>query len=266
MNNNLNYAIVAIIGSLIFGACTAPYENTIAESSENVSDETVYTTTYRNECITQSSFDTVENNNSTNIEISSELTNELTKIIDCYYAFEDLVGGRYIRCSDNCEIRMLNEDYSDNHYNFSSEIKYYEFETDEEFYLNCYSLFFRNDNDLVFSSSIINKEDYDNLALSYFTEKFYSNKFCRIFEDVIEDDYVLPSRYWIFDGKLLINSSLDYMYGGTNDYSSLTVNNMTEDYIDVTIIRKYQNNDSSVEFAFIQNDNLWKIDSIEYLN
>lgn len=119
---------------------------------------------------------------------------------------------------------------------------------------------------MVFSSSIINKEDYDNLALSYFTEKFYSNKFCRVFKDVIEDDYVLPSRYWIFDGKLLINSSLDYMYGGTNDYSSLTVNDMTEDYIDVTIIRKYQNNDSSVKFAFVQNDNLWKIDSIEYLN
>ncbi|MCM1329609.1 MAG: hypothetical protein NC253_09235 [Ruminococcus sp.] len=204
---------------------------------------------------------------SQNIEIDVQLKSELINVIECYYCLKDLLGGRYCYITDRYETRSLSDEYSSSDFKYNSEIKYCEFDTTDDFYSIYNDLFFRNNKAMIFSSSKITKNDYEEIVLSYLTAEFYNENFYGIFDDIIDDDnYVTPSKYWYSDGNLLINLGSEYIYGGTNDYSYFAVNEITNDNIVITTIRKYSEGDSHVQFSFILENNLWKISNICYLD
>ena len=56
------------------------------------------------------------------------------------------------------------------------------------------------------------------------------------------------------------------MYGGYNDYSYFDVTVYTEKNVVVIIKRKYDEKDSHVQFEFINENNMWKISDVKYLD
>lgn len=252
----------------IFTACYSTDKEIDAQASHVTTIESANKTTYQQNDNSNAIY--IFNTNSeinNNIIIDNQVKSELKQIIECYYYLKDLFGGRYCNFSEGYEIRSLDEEYLQNKYTFNSKIKYVEFDIDESFYPIFDENFFRNENCPKFSSSEISQKTYDEIALLYITRDCYSSNFYGLFNDIItDDDYIVPSKYWSCDGKILINSTTDYMYGGYNDYSYFDVTVYTEKNVVVIIKRKYDEKDSHVQFEFINENNMWKISGVKYLD
>lgn len=264
----IHFMILALTNLMCITAC-----NSITESiNTQATDISVIETgnnieTNENEKIyTNSNLETNNESSSQLIEINNQLESELINVIDCYYHLKDLIGGRYYYITEYYEIRNLSDEYSPNDFNYNTEVKYCEFNTLDDFYSIYDDFFFRNNKTVIFSSEIT-RNDYEEIVLSYLTSEFYQKNFYGIFDDIIDDDnYISPSKYWYCNEKLLINSNTDYIYGGANDYNYFVVNESTNDSIIVTIIRKYTDGDSHVQFSFVLENDLWKISDVNYLD
>ena len=269
MKKKIYIILVVLIGLTFVTACSSTTEPINTQTIEVNSITT-------NNDISISVYDTtniettVVSSNETyplNIEIDNSLKSELISLIDCYFHIKDLFGGRYCYGTGHCVTRDLSEEYSSDIYLYNTDIEYCEFNTDENFYSLYETFFFRNDKMPSFSSSEITQKDYEQIALLYLTSNFYSKNFIGIFNDIVDNDnYVTPSKYWYCNGKLLIYSNSDYMYGGINNYDYFTVNDYTDNSITVTVIREYTEGDSNVQFSFAMEDEMWKISDICYLN
>ncbi|MCM1008294.1 MAG: hypothetical protein NC485_10260 [Ruminococcus flavefaciens] len=255
MKKMIYIIILALTNLMCITACSSITESINTQAAESSSIETEYNIELNSE------------NVSTTIEIDSKIKSELINIIECYYHLKDLIGGRYCYITGHYETRNLNNEYSSNEFKYDMEIKYCKFDTLDDFYSIYEELFFRNNKAIVFSSSNITRNDYEEMALSYMTMEFYNKNFYGIFDDIIDDDnYISPSKYWYCNGNLLINLSSDYIYGGINDYNYFTIDKITNNSVVITTVRKYSELDSHVQFSFVLENNLWKLSDIYYLD
>ncbi len=243
-----------VIFAAIFSACTKNETDSLAVEE--------YQFTY-SECNTDSV--SIEPTDIGGNEIDNINQNELISVIECYHHIRDILGGRYNNVTEYSELRELEKEYGVNNNYYNENVMYYEFKPTDKFN-DIKNDFFRTDFNYSLLSEDMSISDYWNMTETYLSHEYTQKLINEYFMDVLDESgYIRPAKYWFNNGKILQSRESEYIYGGTNDYNDIEFDYDGNNII-ATVLRKYEKGNSYVQYLFVQEDDIWKISNIYYLD
>lgn len=194
------------------------------------------------------------------IEIKDGMKEELLDIIDCYFIMKDIAGGKFYSYGGIIE-RDMGAEYGEK---YAQTAPYAAFEIDREMFDRFQDTFFRNAEDIDFSSDS-RAEDFIDTARLYMTDEFAGNTLESAYfrdDEVMEEySYVSPAYYWEHEDRLYLYTGFDHIGGGENQRDTFRVMGYGETYIIVRVDRYYEIVDLSevMQYIFTLDGDMWKL-------